>query len=89
MDESKTWYMCVATGQAGMARSGWHLVERNAAGEAMSIAETCEEMGDCMTIEFKGDHPPELGITYATDPELCEEVLVDLEMDIDEWEEAE
>lgn len=83
MSSSKIWYMCVATGQCGMARSGWHLVERNAASEAMSIAETCEEVGDCMTIEFRGDNPPELSLTYATDPGLCEDILADLEEDDD------
>jgi len=87
VDESKTWYMCVATGQAGMARSGWHLAERNAASEAMAIAELCEEMGDCMTIEFSGDDPPKLGLTYATEPEMCEDIMADLrDDDVDDSE---
>lgn len=69
------WYMCVATGEDGMARSYWHESEREATREATEFAGTTEEMGDCMTIEFTGDEPPRLGITYATDPEMVEGIL--------------
>ena len=74
---SKTWYMCVATGDSGMARSQWWEVEEDAIREATDIADTTEEMGDCMTIEFTGDIPPHLGITYATDPEMVEQILAE------------